>query len=141
MFVVPDRTADTLIPIILANIRPGTIIISDTYSPYLSLGRDHGLQHMMVNHSLEFVNRLNRFVHTETIEGYWGHVKEWVNSHGGTRTEHLNEKLNEYSWRRSYFKRDGLNVWRILRLIATSGVLGYQSLLAAESGDRFSIIP
>ena len=66
-FVVPDRTAETLIPIIVATVRPGTLIISDTYAPYFRLGRDYRYRHLMVNHSLEFVNRHNRFIHTETI--------------------------------------------------------------------------
>ena len=43
-------------------------IISDNYSVYHCLG-EMGWDHEMVNHSMEFIERHDRSVHTEGIEG------------------------------------------------------------------------
>ena len=52
---VDDRSAATLIPIILRWIKPGTTIISDSWKAYSSLGQS-GYTHLTVNHSLNFVD-------------------------------------------------------------------------------------
>ena len=68
VWLVPDRTRYSLIPLIRLNIHPETKIISDNYVVYHGLA-EMGYDHEMVNHSLEFVERGNPNVHTETIEG------------------------------------------------------------------------
>ena len=61
MFVVEDRTKQTLYPIIEDNVAPKTLIITDCYSPYKQLdkmvGRDGvplQYKHLTVNHSKTF---------------------------------------------------------------------------------------
>lgn len=56
MTVVADRSATTLIPIIQAHVRPGTIIYSDEWSAYNSIGTIPGYTHRTVNHSQHFVD-------------------------------------------------------------------------------------
>lgn len=50
---VPDRTARTLLPIIIENVAPGTTIITDEWRSYHGLGDTY--EHLTVNHSINFV--------------------------------------------------------------------------------------
>jgi len=47
---VPDRSAETLFPIILNRIRPGSTIISDCWAAYRSIQEKLGFDHLTVNH-------------------------------------------------------------------------------------------
>ena len=64
-FHVVDRTAATLLPIIAANVEPGSTIVSDGWAAY---GGVNNLQqqytHRWVNHNLNFVDATNPMVHT-----------------------------------------------------------------------------
>ena len=53
-YVVEDRSAQTLLPIIIKHVLPGTRVISDMWKAYSSIDQ-HGFEHSMVNHSLNFV--------------------------------------------------------------------------------------
>ena len=63
---------ETLLPIIKKWITPGTIIVSDCWKAYTNLDK-HGYEHLIVNHSAEFVNRDDN--HTNKIEGHWRQAK------------------------------------------------------------------
>jgi len=47
---VPNRSADTLLPIIQRKIRPGSRIISDCWAAYNRIQEDLGFEHLTVNH-------------------------------------------------------------------------------------------
>ena len=66
MQIVPSRDAATLLPIILANVEPGTEIHTDEWKSYARLNR----QGRSVNHSIQFVNPPNG-AHTQSIECTW----------------------------------------------------------------------
>ena len=56
IFCVPDRTRETLVTRLIQEfIEPGTVILSDKFSPYFNL-KDIGYTHLMVNHSENFVD-------------------------------------------------------------------------------------
>ena len=118
---VPNRRAQTLIPIITQHIHPETRIISDDWAAYHGLG-GLGYEHEIINHSIRFVDANDPSVHTETIEGRWMHVKRHFNTLGGTRDEEIQERLDEYSFLMRYGNKINLRVWRILRCIATHGL-------------------
>ena len=50
MVVVPDRSKNTLLPIIQQYIRPGTTIMSDEWAAYHDIRTIPGYTHMTVNH-------------------------------------------------------------------------------------------
>ena len=53
MELVPDRRAGTLLPIIQAHVKPGTIIASDEWRAYSNVGQPPNVAaHRTVNHSL-----------------------------------------------------------------------------------------
>jgi len=74
-FMVPveKRDSATLMQLILEWILPGTTIITDGWKAYNALD-ELDYQHLVVNHSICFVNK-ETGAHTNTVEGYWGHVK------------------------------------------------------------------
>lgn len=67
---IPDRREETLCPRVLAAAGPEGLIFTDEHMGYAGLYR-----RMTVCHSREFVNSQMRFVHTNGIEGIWGHCK------------------------------------------------------------------
>lgn len=70
--IVPDRTAKTLIPQIVARVRPGSKVVTDMLSGYRKLEQS-GFQHVRINHSVAFHD-----FHGQTnneIEAYWSTVR------------------------------------------------------------------
>ena len=102
---------------------PGTIIISDSFSVYETLC-EFGWRHRMVNHSARFVEIDNRQIHTETIEGLWKHMKDWMNTKGGTRGQHLQDTIDEWRFHHDYLSdsQHNFKFWKMLRVIALKGM-------------------
>ena len=81
-------------PIIKKYIKPGSVIISDCWSDYVSLSEE-GYTHYSVNHSEHFVDPHHPAVHTQNIERLWRDVKEWV-KRPGIRSCYLRQYLARY---------------------------------------------
>ena len=103
--VVPDRSKESLIPVLRKFIRPGTEIVSDGWSAYRCVGdlTDEGEQealytHFSVNHSLHYVDPESGR-HTNTIEGKWGALKKAIPRQGFREGSILQEYLGEQWWR------------------------------------------
>ena len=103
---VPDRTRETLLPIIKAHIAPGSIIRSDFWKAYDIIPFEPGYDyiHEKVNHSVEFVTEEG--VHTNTIEGTWSGMKR-VTPVAKRNQKSLPGCLFEFIWRR----RNRGNLW------------------------------
>ena len=100
-FHVADRTANTLLPIIAANVAPGSTIVSDGWATY---GGVNNLQlqynHQWVNHRLNFVDPADPMVHTQGIEATWGALKTSLRHLHGTNKDMLPSYLYQYMFRR-----------------------------------------
>lgn len=68
--MVQDRSEDTLTPLVERHTDPDGIVLTDEWGGYCGL-----LNRMTVCHAQGFVNPLAPHVHTNTIEGVWGHLK------------------------------------------------------------------
>ena len=101
--VVPNRTRATLLPIIQNRIVVGSTIYSDTWAPYFTLNQ-HGYEHAMVNHSVEFVT--DDGVHTQEIESLWNQIKAEIKIRRGFILEQLPGFLDEFMYRREFFQQD-----------------------------------
>ena len=100
-FRVPDRTRETLVTQLVQEfIQPGTVILSDKFSPYFNLN-DIGYTHRMVNHSENFVDPYTG-AHTNTIEGVWNADKKKLKRMCGTFKHQLPSYLDEFNWQRVY---------------------------------------
>lgn len=119
-FVVLDRSAATLEPIIQQYVRPGSRVYSDMWKGYRTwVMNTWGMFHRTVNHSLFFKDPLT-LVHTNTIEGMWCAVKAFVPPQCCTA-----EKLQPYLWEFIWRRRNKANVWArflfLLRVIRYDG--------------------
>ena len=81
-------------------IRPGSIINTDGWSAYGSL-QDFGYSHKVVNHSVEFVDKVDPSNHTQTIERLWRDLKEW-SKRPGTRPEYFEQYFSRYLFIRQF---------------------------------------
>ena len=120
-FHVPDRKRQTLLNIIMDNVEVGSTIMSDGYHAYRALG-SKGYEHKWVNHSEEFVNSFNRDVHTQKIEGSWKWVKEFCKDDGPAKRKHLQERLDEWTFRKTYMFNKSTNMHILARLVGKYGV-------------------
>jgi len=68
--IIPDRRGDTLIPLVERHSDPDGLVFTDEWLGYLGIAN-----RMSVCHAREFVNSQATFVHTNTQEGIWGHLK------------------------------------------------------------------
>ena len=100
-FQVPDHTRETLVTgLVQQFVAPGTLIISDKFSPYFNLNH-LGYIHLMVNHSENFVDPY-KGAHTNTIKGVWSQVKRKLKAMVGTLRNKLPGYLDEFNWRKVY---------------------------------------
>ena len=101
MEIVPDRRAQTLIPIIERVVRHGSIIHSDQWAAYRQLSANVNYTYATVNHSVNFVDPVTG-VHTQAIKSYWAKAKNKFKAMKGVATPQLAEYLDERMWRDRY---------------------------------------
>ena len=78
--------------------KPGTKVISDQWRAYNNIDTIPGLEHGVVNHSVNFVCPITQN-HTQGIESYWAQVKSKLKRMRGIQFEHLEGYLEEHMWR------------------------------------------
>ncbi|MFH1294873.1 MAG: IS1595 family transposase [Candidatus Aenigmatarchaeota archaeon] len=93
--LVDDSRAKTLQPLIKKQVVRGSTVYSDTWKGYTGIATK-GYVHRMVDHSKEYVNK---GVHINGLEGFWGYLKRQLAAKGGIRRERLGLYLGEYVWR------------------------------------------
>ena len=95
--VVPDDKITTLHPIIQENVALGATISTDQHRSYRKLTK-MGYKHDRVNHDIDEWVRGN--VHTNTIEGFWSHLKRGIKStHASVSRKHLQRYVSEFAFR------------------------------------------
>ena len=104
MEVVSRRDAATLLPIIQAHVRPGTVIHSDQWRAYTRVAALPPVAgHSVVNHSLHFVDP-STGTHTQNIKSYWERVKRKIKRMKGCHATELASYLGEFMWREQFGK-------------------------------------
>ena len=104
MEIVPDRRAQTLLPIIQSHVNPGSTVYSDQWSAYSNVSSLRNVaSHSTVNHSLHFVEPTTG-VHTQHVESYWSQVKRKFKRMKGCHAPQLPSYLDEYMWRERFGK-------------------------------------
>ena len=97
ILLIPVASCDkeTLTPLLIERIRPGSIIYSDCWKSYGCLDQ-YDFSHLTVNHSLNFIDPMTG-CHTLNVESMWWSVKR---SLPDTMTRHgqLDLHLAEYLW-------------------------------------------
>ena len=114
--VVPNEQKQTLLPIIQANVATNSTISSDTHKSYRQLGK-LGYKHEAVNHGIEEWVRGN--CHTNTIEGFWSHLKRGISStHVSVSGKHLDKYVGEFAFRYNNRKEPAGMFLRMLEQIS-----------------------
>ena len=93
---VPDRSAETLLPIIQEWCLPGSIIYSDGWAAYNGITA-LGFRHMVVVHQHHFVDPTTG-VHTNNVENYWKRCKSKFKRMSGAVSSVLPSYLDEFMW-------------------------------------------
>ncbi len=103
---VPDRSAETLLPIIQEHILPGTEIHSDQWRAYRQISNlpvTPRYRHLTVNHSRYFVDPVTRAC-TNGVENMWMRAKKKIHASNGSRAPLIPGYLEEFLWRQKYGK-------------------------------------
>jgi transposase len=89
--IIPDAKANTLIPIIREQVKPDSIVYTDTWRSYNALDVSE-FKHYRINHSKLFANKLN---HINGIENFWNQVKRHMRKFNGVPKEQFHLFLKE----------------------------------------------
>ncbi|CAB9513375.1 Inherit from opiNOG: protein Hydra magnipapillata [Seminavis robusta] len=103
LIVIPDRKANTLLPLIMSFVRPGTQINTDKHGGYNKIKdlEGYNYEHRTLCHKYEFVAQDG--THTQTIKGNWRVLKKNV-PESQREGSNLQEYLYECMWRRKHAK-------------------------------------
>jgi hypothetical protein len=104
-FRVPNVTAETLRPVIVANVSRASFLMTDDAPTYTSIGREFS-GHGSVNHSAEEYVRAY-FWHTNTVENYFSIFKRGIMGvYHHVSEAHLHRYSAEFDFRHNH--RSGL---------------------------------
>ena len=109
--VPSSRSRSSLLQIINEHTMPGTVFCSDGWKAYFKLAEHLDIEdvlHYPVNHSKNYVDP-ETGAHTQTIEGLWGHVKDFLPVRG-MKPSDLGSFLGWFMWWR-YCKQRNLDVF------------------------------
>ncbi|WP_407929093.1 IS1595 family transposase [Desulfomarina profundi] len=95
--VIPDASADSLIPFIKENITPGSCVITDGWLGYAPL-RKENYQHVVHNISQSDESASTLLPHVHLVVSL---IKRWLmgTHQGAVSQKHLSEYLDEYAFR------------------------------------------
>lgn len=101
--IIPDTTADTLKTMVHQYVIPGTMLFTDEWAGYNTIGEKRRYTHKRIKHKSKIY--VDGDVHTQTIEGFWSLIKRGIGGvYHSVSHELLQSYLNEYSFR--YNRRD-----------------------------------
>lgn len=126
--VIPSPSTANIIPEILRNVAPGTVVVTDQYNVYKRLAGYY--EHQSINHAAgEYVKG---DAHTNTIEGFWSLLKRGIiGIYHFTSHEHLQLYVDEFVFR--YNTRNISEAQRFEVMLKRCGNrLRYQTLINGE---------
>jgi transposase len=93
--IAPDAKANTLMPIIRQQVKPDSIVYTDTWKSYNALDVSE-FKHYRINHSKLFAKQHN---HINGIENFWNQAKRHMRKSNGVPKDHFHLFLKECEWR------------------------------------------
>lgn len=122
--VIENVKAETLMPIVLANVAREARVMTDEHSGYRDMGKFFASHGTTAHGRGQYVNLEDRTVHSNTVEGYFSIFKrgmKGIYQHCGE--QHLHRYLAEYEFR--YNNRAALGCNDTDRSVAAlSGIVG-----------------
>jgi transposase len=96
--VVDDAGAKSILPHVRTKVLPESVVYTDEAAVYRHNLPDMGYQHDWVSHTNKVY--VSGDVHTNTIDGFWTHLKRGVSGeYRGVSPKHLQSYLDEYVFR------------------------------------------
>ena len=113
LFPVPNKTQQTLFPLIIDHVDQGTQVLSDKASTYVTrTGNSHieelVFEHYYINHSIEFVDATQKFIHTNNIERSWRSLRASISHVKRSLSEDKLQSFLDTFQFFSYFSQDCL---------------------------------
>ena len=107
-----------MLPILQRHTEEGSTIISDMFSVYVNprSGESYlnslGYDHHYVNHSENYVDPVNNWIHTNNIEGNWRRLKHSI-SHikKPVKDDHVDGYLSSFMMKNGSKKEDFFNIF------------------------------
>jgi transposase len=110
--VIPNSRQRTLDAKVREFVIPASILYTDDFKAYRGIGARGGYTHRRINHSAR-VYAIGD-VHTQTIEGFFGHFKNDVRgTHHAISHRWLQSYVNEWVWKWNH-RRDDRAMFRSL---------------------------
>lgn len=133
--VVENVKAETLMPLVLANVAREARVMTDEHSGYRDMGKFFSAHGTTSHGKGEYVNLTDRSIHSNTVEGYFSIFKrgmKGIYQHCGE--QHLHRYLAEYEFR--YNNRAALGCNDTDRSVAAmQGIVG-KRLTYRSAGER-----
>lgn len=123
LFSVLDKKKETLLPLIIEYVDQGAEIFSDKFSTYVTRnGKSHieefGYDHYYINHSVQFVDPVQPFIHTNGIERTWRSLKASIShSKRNVPQDKIQTYLDSFQFHR-FFSKDSLHDALIQMIVA-----------------------
>ncbi len=100
--IIDDTSRWTLTKQIKANIAPDAHIMTDFHYGYANLD-EYGYKHDSVNHTIHYVDKNDKTIHTQTIEGFWSQLKRGIiGTYRKVSPKYLQVYCDEFGFRYSY---------------------------------------
>lgn len=122
--VIDDVKAETLMPLVIANVEREARIMTDEHSGYRDVGKFFAAHGTTSHGKGEYVNLTDRSIHSNTVEGYFSIFKRGMRGiyqHCGE--QHLHRYLAEYEFRYNNREALGCND-RDRSISAMQGIVG-----------------
>jgi transposase-like protein len=127
-FVIKDTEANTLQPIMLANVAPDAKVVTDAYRSYNGLAKTY--THVTVKHTENNYITIGED-HTNNIEGYWSLLKRGIiGIYHYVSPKHLHRYCNEFSFRYNTRKVSDVVRFEDAFKLVHNGRLTYPKLIA-----------
>jgi transposase len=110
---VPNVKKTTLQKAIIANVEPGSIVLTDEFVSYDGLKKAGPYTHLRVNHGIgEYAYG---GVHVNTLEGYWSRLKNSIKgTHVHISNKHAWKYVSEFSYRYNMRKTPEIMFHRLM---------------------------
>ncbi len=96
--VVDDAGAKSILPHVRTKVLPESVVYTDEAAVYRNALQEMGYEHDWVSHTNKVY--VSGDVHTNTIDGFWTHLKRGVSGvYRGVSPKHLQSYLDEYVFR------------------------------------------
>ncbi len=97
--IIDDTSRWTLTKQIKANIDPKARVISDQHHGYANLEKE-GYNHDRINHMVHYVDKKDKTIHTQTIEGFWSQLKRGIiGTYRHVSPKYLQNYCDEFGFR------------------------------------------